>query len=193
MPRDDTSLTYVIRPDIAAGQHFDVGLPTRFLSDDGLCAIDIRTKRAYEQALVYGDSAENVRISDAAHMLLDQCVLSLRQGGSVTGFSPRNLLIITVFKCHPSVVCDPAPPRPPIPIFCERVLQKMSARTQVDPFAINLPRSTIRYTKLPKSLSFRESCFRFKALVFFEQYIGAVTADMYGSSSTIGSWVFSQR
>ena len=44
IPQDSETCTYGLRADIAAGAHLDVGLPVRYLSDDGLCAIDIYDK-----------------------------------------------------------------------------------------------------------------------------------------------------
>ena len=41
IPQDSETYTYGLRADIAAGANLDVGLPVRYLSDDGLCAIDI--------------------------------------------------------------------------------------------------------------------------------------------------------
>lgn len=81
IPRDSESRLYGLRADIAAGAHVDVGLPLRYLSDDGLCAIDIRAKNEYDPVLKEADLADNINVSQAAKEVLDRCVQRLRIGG----------------------------------------------------------------------------------------------------------------
>ncbi len=60
----------------------DVQVPIRYLSDDGICAIDILFKKASG-----GDFSTDRAISQHARMVIDQCVLLLRKGGTITSFS----------------------------------------------------------------------------------------------------------
>lgn len=59
-----------------------VGLPLRYLSDDGICAIDVFFYRRSE-----GDVTTLAVFSDRAKTTLDKCVISLEKGGSMTHFS----------------------------------------------------------------------------------------------------------
>ena len=81
IPQDSEVYTYGLRADIAAGAHFDVGLPLRFLSDDGLCAIDIHAKHNSGAQLAAGESARNIEVSEAAKVVLDLCVRNQNKGG----------------------------------------------------------------------------------------------------------------
>ena len=55
--------------------------PIRYLSDDGVCAIDIQLDSGRE------DSSSSFVISWYAKKILDECVTGLGKGGSVRGFS----------------------------------------------------------------------------------------------------------
>ena len=158
IPRDNIAYSYGLRTDIAAGARFDIGLPVRYLSDNGVCAIDIRPRYGAEADLNKGDSAENIEISAAARAVIERCVATRPQGGYNNGFSKKGLLTIAVLKYKPSMVCNQATEQKPYPQFCERILQTMSARSHVSVFALSSdhPPST-RYTLLPKTIDFRES------------------------------------
>ena len=58
---------------------FDVSLPLRYLSDDGLCAIDINHKR--DMAGTLGDESSDWTISEKAANVLDECVENKETGG----------------------------------------------------------------------------------------------------------------
>ena len=73
-----------------------VGLPFRYLSDDGICAIDVFFYRNSQD-----DFATRAVISEGAKMILDQCVISLLRGGSITHFSTYFLL-----SCYRTTVLD---------------------------------------------------------------------------------------
>lgn len=62
-----------------------VGVPLRYLSDDGLCAIDVFFYRRSE-----GDLTTWAVISDRAKTILEKCVILLQKGGSMTHFSTYN-------------------------------------------------------------------------------------------------------
>lgn len=62
-----------------------VGVPLRYLSDDGTCAIDVYFYRRSE-----GDLTTWAVISDRAKTILDRCVILLQKGGSMTQFSTYN-------------------------------------------------------------------------------------------------------
>lgn len=157
MPLDSDVFLYQTRENIAAGAHFGVGLPVRFLGDDGLCAIDIRAKEESERLFsISGDSARNVDVSKAAKFVLDECVSIRRRGGYITGFSQRNLLAVIITKYEPKAVCESDPEDIPFVPFCERVLQTMPARRQKDWFASIEDHPTSRFYPLPKMIQYRE-------------------------------------
>lgn len=156
IPRDSELYTYGLRADFAAGAHLDVGLPVRYLSDDGLCAIDIRAKHVSEAQFATGDSARNIEVSEAAKVVLDLCVRIRHQGGTVTGFSQRGLLAVVIMKYEPKAVCEALPEEIPFVPFCERVLQTMPARRQKDVFAL-ITQPSRYYYALPKFFQYRES------------------------------------
>lgn len=158
MPLDSEVQLYGIRERIAAGAYFGVGLPVRFLSEDGLCAIDIRVKAGSEGQLANsGDSARNVDVSKAAKDVFDDCVSTKRIGGSITGFSHRGFLTVIVTKYEPTAVCESEPEDIPFVPFCERLLQTMPARRQKDWFASAKDHPTSRYYLLPQKNQFRKS------------------------------------
>ena len=68
---------------------FDILLPRRYLSSDGLCAIDISNAKRHP----FGDSATSAEIQAGAHRLVNQCVLrgSRKMGYRPVGGSIRDL------------------------------------------------------------------------------------------------------
>ena len=157
IPRDNEVHLYGLRSDIAAGAHLDVGLPIRYLSDDGRCAIDIRARDRAESELFNGDSAKNIEVSDAARMVLDQCVPKRGVGGSISGFSERNLTVLIMTKYEPKAVCDPAPEVIPFVPFCEKVVQTMPTRIRKATFGLSEDRREFdRYNVVPRTLPFRQ-------------------------------------
>ena len=158
IPRDSESRLYGLRTDIAAGAHVDVGLPLRYLSDDGLCAIDIRAKYDNDPVLKIPDLAENIEVSQAAKVVLDRCVQEKRVGGSILGFSRRDLLVVVMTSYEPKAVCDHAAFEPPFQPFCKKVLQSMPARKKTDVFGFRVDRQgPVPSYLLPKTFTFRQS------------------------------------
>ena len=158
IPRDSELRLYGLRADIAAGAPVDVGLPLRYLSDDGLCAIDIRAKYDSDPFLKIADSAENIEVSQAAKVVLDHCVQEKRLGGSILGFSRRDLLVVEVTSYEPKAICDHAGLEPPFEPFCRKVLQSMPARRKQDVFGFRADRQgSIPTYLLPKTFTFRQS------------------------------------
>ena len=63
----------------------DMALPVRYLSDDGICAIDIISKRVHGRDPPT-DVATALQISGYAGLILDKCVHGEQnKGGSITG------------------------------------------------------------------------------------------------------------
>ena len=158
IPRDSELRLYGLRADFAAGAPVDVGLPLRYLSDDGLCAIDIRSKSDNDPELKMADLAKNIEVSQAAKFVLDRCVREQRMGGSILDFSRRNLLVLVITSYEPKAVCDHASLEPPFEPFCRKVVQNMPARRTKDVFAFRADRqgSSPSY-RLPRTVTFRQS------------------------------------
>lgn len=70
----------------------DIVVPIRYLSDDGLCAIDVRA-RERDTVPDPGDIARSIDISDAADAIIKACVERSGRGGYSSGFSKRLLLL----------------------------------------------------------------------------------------------------
>ena len=159
IPRDSEPRLYGLRADFAAGAHVDVGLPLRYLSDDGLCAIDIRSKYDNDPELKMADLAKNIEVSQAAKVVLDRCVREQRMGGSISGFSRRNLLVLVMTSYEPKAICDHASFEPPFEPFCRKVLQIMPARRKKDVFAFRADRQGLApgSSLLPRTVTFRQS------------------------------------
>ena len=77
---DRSTTTHAFRPR-GRGDREDFVTPIRYLSDDGICAIDVQLDTGR------GDSSSSFVISWYAKMILDECVIRLGKGGSVRGFS----------------------------------------------------------------------------------------------------------
>ena len=85
LPVDITLRTFGQRDEGA----FDILLPRRYLSTDGLCAIDVSSARGRP----YGDSTTNAEIQAGAQRLVNQCVLrgSRKLGYRAVGGAIRDL------------------------------------------------------------------------------------------------------
>ena len=77
---DRSTTTHVFRPRRPLHEDGFV-TPIRYLSDDGICAIDVQLDSGRE------DSSSTFEISWYAKMILDACVTKLGKGGSIRGFS----------------------------------------------------------------------------------------------------------
>ncbi|KAI4237916.1 MAG: hypothetical protein LQ349_001483 [Xanthoria aureola] len=131
-------------------QSFDYLLPQRYLSDDGLCAIDVAIPQAQIAAGRRWDVATGLQLSNSARAVLESCVTDGR-GGVVGSFSTRNALIITIREYEPSVDCEPRAPQVPDYDSCELALQAVPASRFVRAFVSSGYREPDRgVTKLPK-------------------------------------------
>ncbi|KAL8820921.1 MAG: hypothetical protein Q9191_007417 [Dirinaria sp. TL-2023a] len=61
-----------------------MALPVRYLSDDGICAIDV-TSGPQSGRDVRADITTGVQIAGVARLILDKCVRDTGTGGSVVG------------------------------------------------------------------------------------------------------------
>lgn len=82
MPRSDQRRTYGAR---SARAKYKVALPLRYLSDDGLCAIDVN--QITNLVGKVGDITSDLTIAASAGALLTRCVAQNKVGGTVFGFS----------------------------------------------------------------------------------------------------------
>ena len=158
IPRDsDIFYTYGSRKTTGSDPSLDFGLPVRYLSDDGSCAIDIRGKLRHDKDLVTGDTASNIQISEAAKVVLNRCVPA-GEGGQIYDFSQRNLLSLVITKSEVQAMCDPHPDLIPFYPFCEKVLQTLPVKRQQDVFSSSeaTERPGEHYT-LPRNFEFRKS------------------------------------
>ena len=83
MPRTLAPIAYGTR-----SQHLAFSFPIRYQSDDGLCVIDLRARQG--DAAARGDVARSIHISDAARLIIDNCMRNpprIPVGGSIWGFS----------------------------------------------------------------------------------------------------------
>lgn len=87
--------------------HFEVPLPYRVLSPDGLCAIDIKEHQGAKW-----DSATWAEISVKASEVVDYCVRlhSQKLGGSIGGVGAKGALSVAVKSYKPDVTCRSYPP-----------------------------------------------------------------------------------
>ena len=98
MPRSNFVQSYGGRPPRGERQLKDVELPLRYLSDDGLCAIDVNQKRHLVGR--EGDWTTDAVISDNAKLVLDHCVGQGAQGvgGMIKDFSQCSLVPVTALQ-----------------------------------------------------------------------------------------------
>ena len=82
MPKSSVMKTYGLRHQ---RELYDVSLPQRYLSDDGLCAIDVKSKRSMIGVL--GDKTNDLAIWRIAGIVLNSCVVNEKVGGFTTNFS----------------------------------------------------------------------------------------------------------
>ncbi|KAL8753007.1 MAG: hypothetical protein Q9199_005355, partial [Rusavskia elegans] len=129
-----------------AKESFDYLLPERYLSDDGLCAIDISIPQAQIAAGRKWDVTTGLQMSDSASAILEQCVV-YGEGGVVGRFSIRDALTITVREYEPSVDCDPRAHQVPDYHSCDLALQTVPTSRYVGTFA------TSDYTGPTRSVS----------------------------------------
>lgn len=98
--------------------HFDpppdtLTLPVRYLSDDGLCSIDLQNNVGSQ-----GDTVSGLLISQEARSIIDECVRNKKRGGNIHDIGNPFLFInaLTLCRgcppmaqCHPTVTLNPIP------------------------------------------------------------------------------------
>ncbi|KAI4280941.1 MAG: hypothetical protein L6R35_005793, partial [Caloplaca aegaea] len=131
-----------------------VQLPLRYLSDDGLCAVDVNLKRNAVGSV--GDVTTELTLATMAKEVLDQCVAASRVGGQRVNFSTYNDIAVAFRKYEPSVDCDGTPHKTPVLAHCEEAMEDLPARRERVTFirTDTLPRPQ-RYVTLPAIFSSR--------------------------------------
>ena len=109
---------------------YDAPLPFRYLSHDGLCAIDI----AHTAGVLF-DTITPLAVKEAAKLLIDICVaVPPSQGGLLTGLGVNGNLALRVVRYQPSVFCGPEESGPPW-ITCRHIIDAMPANNKRQYFA----------------------------------------------------------
>ncbi|KAL8772474.1 MAG: hypothetical protein Q9209_002426 [Squamulea sp. 1 TL-2023] len=85
----------------SAGLQWDVILPFKFISRDGLCTIDVSLSES-DQA--YYDEAKSYDLKKAAADVISQCV-SKSTGGTVNGLGQYRRIRVSVSQYRPNVRC----------------------------------------------------------------------------------------
>ena len=94
--RQTTAIHYYHnRPSSGSVKPPDIALPVRYLSDDGICAIDIKSPKVGKS----GDSTNGLQIAENAELLLNRCVKLQRRGGSIASFSMSTLYLRLLRGC----------------------------------------------------------------------------------------------
>ena len=104
---------------------YEAPLPFRYLSADGLCAVDLSHASG-----VISDTVAPGDLKEAARVLIDVCVAGKpSEGGLMTGLGQNKGLALRVVRYKPSVTCGPADTGPPW-ITCTHILDNMPADNQ---------------------------------------------------------------
>ncbi|KAL8893287.1 MAG: hypothetical protein Q9192_005412, partial [Flavoplaca navasiana] len=134
-----------------AKDSFDYLVPERYLSDDGLCAIDVVIRQMQVSQGRKWDTANGIEISDAAWAVMRQCGM-YGDGGSVDRFTSRNALAIIMREYEPTVDCEPQTQQQ-IPDYrsCQFALQTLPAsRYSVSFVSSDYPNPPRGVTRLPQ-------------------------------------------
>ena len=100
--------------------HYDANLPFRYLSHDGLCAVDLSHASG-----IASDTITPKELKDAVNNIILVCVLgSPNTGGLVTGLGSHKGLAVRVIPYRPSVTCGPPDTGPPW-TTCRDILDNM--------------------------------------------------------------------
>lgn len=111
------------------GSTYDAPLPFRYLSHDGLCAIDIS-----HVAGVDFDTVAPIDLKQAAESLIAICVSGQPSiGGMITGLGVNKGLLMRVVPYRPSVHCGPQDSGPPW-VACRHILDRIPASSQQQVF-----------------------------------------------------------
>lgn len=105
---------------------WDAPLPFRYLSHDGLCAIDLS-----HAAGVNGDIVAPFDLKEAASLIIRVCIaVSPNQGGLVTGLGVNNGLSLRIVPYRPTVTCGPDGSFSPDDLACRGVIDRMPANNK---------------------------------------------------------------
>lgn len=108
---------------------YDVNLPFRYLSRDGLCAIDV----SHQRDLNF-DTIAPIDLKEAAGIMIQICVSGKPSIGGVTaGLGVNKGLSMRVVPYRPNVFCGPPDSGPPW-ITCRRVIDVMPASGKAEIF-----------------------------------------------------------
>lgn len=104
---------------------YEAPLPFRYLSADGLCAVDLS-----HAAGVTSDSVSPADLKEAVLVLIEICVQGKpSEGGLMTGLGVNKGLALRVVRYKPSVTCGLPNSGPPW-ITCTHILDRMPADSQ---------------------------------------------------------------
>ncbi|KAL9580458.1 MAG: hypothetical protein Q9203_006293 [Teloschistes exilis] len=120
-----TTPPVIYSPRPGTGKAGDVSLPVRYLSDDGLCAIDINVAQGKR-----GDVSNGLSIARAADEIIRTCVPRQSMSGEKVGFSIQGGLTVKVVIYSTERVTCHTPTSAllqPIPAACQQLLQEMPA------------------------------------------------------------------
>ncbi|KAI4229833.1 MAG: hypothetical protein L6R40_008043 [Gallowayella cf. fulva] len=125
-------------------------LPFRYLSHDGLCAIDVA-----HAAGIFTDEIAPVDLKIAARIIISTCVIAtkrgeLNTGGLLAGLGQNKALAVRVISARPNTTCGPDNSGPPWE-SCRDVIDQMRANNERQVFGpYDDPRTTVplpwRYT-----------------------------------------------
>ncbi|KAL8650496.1 MAG: hypothetical protein Q9210_003790 [Variospora velana] len=105
---------------------WDAPLPFRYLSHDGLCAIDLS-----HAAGVDGDTVAPVDLKEAARLIIQVCIaVSPNEGGLVTGLGVNKALSLRIVPYRPTVTCGPDGTFSSDDLACRDVLDRMPANNK---------------------------------------------------------------
>lgn len=111
------------------GDLWDAPLPFRYLSHDGLCAVDVGIR-----ADTVSDTVAPLDLKEAAQVLIGVCVATPpSEGGIMTGLGVNKALSIRIVRYRPSVYCGPEKSGPPW-MTCRHILDVMQADNEKQVF-----------------------------------------------------------
>lgn len=113
---------YARRPSLAPDIPLMSTVPIRYLSDDGICAIDLRL-----QGGTTDDISSEMYVTDAAKEVIVACVRGKAEGGRREVISLNHRMWIQVSAYEPQVDCEPQPVTAPSYDSCAQALQKLPA------------------------------------------------------------------
>ncbi|KAL8865730.1 MAG: hypothetical protein Q9174_006729, partial [Haloplaca sp. 1 TL-2023] len=105
--------------------YYEANLPFRYLSRDGLCAIDISHTEGVDS-----DEVAPAEFKKAAKYIIDVCITgSPNEGGLVTGLGKNGHLSMRVVPYKPTVECGPEGSAPPW-MTCRDIVDAMPANNK---------------------------------------------------------------